>query len=716
MRATALAVRRSRAQLGLLATIVLLAALVVATVGATVGYVQSAATSGARGALDGAAPTARGVQVQTRLADDATAQDARVREVVEADLAGVPLAVDRTVRTEPLPLAAPARPPDGADAGAADDEPADDGLAADRAVLEVDPALPGVAEVAGGWPSAPGEAALHAAAAETLGLARGDVVVVGRSDTDPQAEPGTELTLVGTWRPLDEEDPRWFDDPLAVSGVDGSVVGPFVVTPETLAGLGTTPFVRWTVVPDATRVVPADLGAAEGASSLRDHLREDDAVAVRGLTVTGELAATAAEARAALAAAGAVTLVPVALLVVVSVVALVQVARLLAQTRASDVGLLVARGASTRQLVGVSAAEAGGVVGAGALLGAGGALVALRAGPDAGGVLAAPWLVAALGTAVGTALVTGVAWLQARAVARRHETDRSGRVRAAAAAGTLVLALVVAGLCLWQLLRYGSPVVTTGGAAEIDPLAVLAPAAVLVALAVVATAVLGPLTALVDRVAARGRHLTVPLAARQVARRLVVVAVPVVLVVLAAGAGTSRALRRDHDDAAELGRGAAHRGRRAGGHRRGTDRRGGGAAAPAGGASRPPRGGRRVERARAAGRHGGGPPDAARPRRGRGRRRAERPAGHGGRRGPRGRAARRGGRPRHPAARRRDGDRRRPHRRGGPRGRRHGRHPLVLGGCPRVALRARRGLGGGRRGGAQPGPPRGGRGVLRAGR
>ncbi|WP_139122972.1 hypothetical protein, partial [Cellulosimicrobium cellulans] len=295
MRATALAVRRSRAQAGLLATIVLLAALIVATVGATVGYVQSAATAGARDALAGAEPTARGVQVQTRLADDAGAQDARVREVVDGDLAGVPLTVDRTVRTEPFPLSAASDGPVG-DAPAAPEE----GLAVDRAVLEVDPALPEVAEVAGEWPSAPRETALHAAAAETLGLATGDVVVVGRSDTDPERSPGTELTVVGTWRPVDPAAPRWFDDPLSVSGADGSVAGPFVVTEATLGGVDTTPLVRWTVVPQASRVVPADLEAAEGASSLRDHLRGDDTVAVRGLTVTGDLAATAADARAAL--------------------------------------------------------------------------------------------------------------------------------------------------------------------------------------------------------------------------------------------------------------------------------------------------------------------------------------------------------------------------------------------------------------------------------
>lgn len=527
MRARALARRRSRAQTGLLTTILLLAAIIVATVGTTIGYVQSSATAGARDALDGATPSARAVQVQTRVAADAQAQDARVREVVARDLSGVPVEVERTVRTEPLPVAV--QTPDGGVSAA--EEPV-------RTVLEVDPALPEAAELDGAWPAAPDETAVHADAAAALGVVAGDVVVVDRSETDPGAEPGTELTVVGTWRPTDTTDSRWFDDPLSVGGVDGSVLGPLVVTPEALDTVDTTPFVRWTVVPDATRVDPADLAEiAAGATALRGSLRDVDAVAVRGLTVAGELGATAAEARGALRAASAVTLVPVLLLLVVSVVALVQVARLLAQTRAGETGLLVARGASTRQLTVVAGVEAAVVVGLGALLGGGAAQLALTASDAGARATGAPWVVAGVGAVVGTALVTGVAWWHARAVARLRQVDRSGRLRVAAA-GTLVLALVVAGLCLWQLLRYGSPLVVTGTSTQVDLLAVLAPAAVLVALAIVATGVLGPVGSLAERLAARGSGLTVPLAVRQLARRLVVVAVPVVLVVLAAGSGT----------------------------------------------------------------------------------------------------------------------------------------------------------------------------------
>ncbi|MBD5787011.1 hypothetical protein IF650_12560 [Cellulosimicrobium terreum] len=530
MRATSLVVRRARAQGGLLVTILLLAAAIVATIGSTVGYVQSAATSGAREALSAASPTAAAIQVSTRLHPDPQAQDDRVRAVVAEQLPGVPLEVYRSVRTEPLDVS-----------GGPD-------VASGRAVLEVDPQIGSVAAlVSGTWPARSGETSVQEDAAEALGVAVGDTLVVGGSgeteaepaDTSTGADAGTELTVVGTWRPDDPSDPRWFDDPLALSGADGSTVGPLVVDGGTLDTIDTAPFAVWTVVPDADRLDPAHLAVlADGAPSLRDALRSDDAVAVRGLSVAGELGATALATRSAQRAAAAVTLVPVGLLVVVSLVALAQVARLLAQTRAPETGLLVARGATNAQVTAGSGSEATAVVGVGAVLGAVVAQAALGLTGAGTGVGPLPWLVALASTVVGVAVVTTVAWLQVRVVARRGQVDRSGRVRSAAALGTLVIVLAAAALCVWQLRRYGSPLVTTGGSTQVDPLAVLAPALALTALALAATAVLGPLGAGVERLASRGPGLVPVLAARQVARRVVVVAVPVVLVVLASGAAT----------------------------------------------------------------------------------------------------------------------------------------------------------------------------------
>jgi hypothetical protein len=134
-------------------------------------------------------------------------------------------------------------------------------------------------------------------------------------------------------------------------------------------------------------------------------------------------------------------------------------------------------------------------------------------------------------------------------------TDRSGRVRQVAALGTVVLTLAAAVVSVMQLLRYGSPLLITPDGARTDPAAAAAPALALAALAVAAMAVLGPATRLWAALAGRSRGAVGPLAARQVARRLVVYVVPVVLLVLAGGAatlaggytGTAERLRADVD-------------------------------------------------------------------------------------------------------------------------------------------------------------------------
>jgi hypothetical protein len=134
-------------------------------------------------------------------------------------------------------------------------------------------------------------------------------------------------------------------------------------------------------------------------------------------------------------------------------------------------------------------------------------------------------------------------------------TDRSGRVRQVAALGTVVLTMAAAAVSATQLLRYGSPLLTTPDGPRTDPAAAAAPALVLAALAVAAMAVLGPATRLWAGIAGRSRGVVGPLAARQVARRLVVYVVPVVLLVLAGGAatlaggytGTAERLRADVD-------------------------------------------------------------------------------------------------------------------------------------------------------------------------
>ncbi|MFI2293940.1 FtsX-like permease family protein [Isoptericola sp. NPDC019571] len=296
------------------------------------------------------------------------------------------------------------------------------------------------------------------------------------------------------------------------------------------------PFVRWTLTPDVAAIGTADLAVlASGSDALLETVLADDAVAVRGATVTGDLGERAADAAAAAAAASAVALVPMLVLALAGAVAVAQVARLLAATRAGEVHLLVSRGASAGQLTAAAASEAALVVVGGAAVGAGAAAAVLAAQGTPAGSLAGTLAPSAVATAVGALLLlVAVGGLQARAAAALRDTDRSGRARRAATWGTVVLVAVAAGVTTWLLRRYGSPLVPTPDGGQTDPAAVAAPALVLAAAAVVAVALLGPLSRAWAALTAR-RPGTRVLAARQVARRLAVTAVPVVLVVVAAG-------------------------------------------------------------------------------------------------------------------------------------------------------------------------------------
>ncbi|WP_413451113.1 FtsX-like permease family protein [Georgenia phoenicis] len=513
MRAPRLLLRRGRAQRGALLTLLVLTATVAAILAGSVGYTRAAGVATIRATLTTAAPHEAGVQVQTRLADDAEAQDAAVGATV-TELLGPDTEVSRTLWTEAV----------GAEAEEQEL----------RVVLAELPPGDGVVLLEGALPG-PGEVLVPEAAAEA-GLTTGSELVVD----------DVSLTVSGTWQPGDER--AWFTDPLAG---DDSTLGPLLTDAGTVRDAVAAPFARWTVVPRAEALAVAELpGLAEGLERLEFALGDDDAVAVRGLALTGELAGTVAELRAATATAAAVGLVPVALLGVVSVVALVQVVRLLGQTRAREVEILVARGAAARQVTVWSGAELAVVAVLGAAVGTAVAAVVvgrLDGGDAQRGVVLATGVAVALVTAVTGTVVAG---LHARGIARRMVADRSGRLRGAAAVGTVVLSGAAAALSAWQLRRHGTPLLDDGGA---DVLAVVSLGAVLGFLAVLALALLGPLARGASRLRERERGLVGVLASRQVSRRVRAYAVPLVLVVLAVGATTvasafagATAVQREH--------------------------------------------------------------------------------------------------------------------------------------------------------------------------
>ncbi|MGD8149933.1 FtsX-like permease family protein [Ornithinimicrobium sp. Y1694] len=546
------ALRRAQASTGLLLTLLALVTATTAILAGAVGYSDAAATTAARQAITGAVPNEAGIRIQTRQAEDPAAQDSAATRIIQDAFAPAPVSVQRTVVSEPRQASS------------------EDGTLEGRLVVISSPSLVADAEgidervelVDGSWPAAttspdtdPVPAMLHTGAAQAWEVEVGDTLTVA----------GVEVTLAATWRPVDPEDAYWFGDRLAIAGrtTDGSERGPLIVAPGTVGRFVDTPLMRWTVQPDASRIQPGDLAhLASAAETLREDLRVDT-VNVRGVVADGDLAPTATAAATNLATASALGVIPLSVLVLVTMLAVVQLARLLATTREAQAGLLVARGATRTQVLVSTILEAAVVTVLGTALGAllaWGVLQFVPAGDAQGPTI----LRVAVLTGIGLLIVlSAVAILQVRRLSAAGQvTELSGRTRAATALATLILVIGAAAIAYWQLRRSGSPLVTApDGTLGTDLVAGAAPALLLAAAAVVAMALLGPASRLIETLSRPTRAAAGHLAAAQVSRRLTVYAVPAVLTVLAVGAttvaglyaGTSARLR---DDLAAIAQGA----------------------------------------------------------------------------------------------------------------------------------------------------------------
>ncbi|CAI9399567.1 ABC transporter permease [Nocardioides sp. T2.26MG-1] len=515
-----LVIRRARVHGPLLAAFVGTAMLLCGVAVAIVGRVDAAVDDGARAVASRHAGADLALRASLNLAADAERQDQQVRAALTRSLAAAatPLATDRTVAGEAMLVPHPG------------------GGGEERAVTAMSvPDLPARADlVAGSWAEGDDDVMVQADAADELGVRPGKDVVLG----------GVRLHVAGTWRARDHLDPRWMGDPQVAVGSDDGQFGPVVVAETRWADVAAEPRARWVVVPDLRDVTAADLDAVATA---RDRLaldwtgRVDDA---ESLQVDGGLPAVAREV--ALRTDGLRSAEPVVLLLlaVVGLVTLAALARLFAATHAQELSLLWARGASSVSLARSAATEAAAAAAVGGCVGATLALVGASAlgsqtSRPATTIAAAGLAVAAVAGAV--AVLTGVQVRQsAESHAWRGPTGRAGRL-----IGPGLVALVVAGaaLAVWQLRSYGSPVtVASDGVPAVDPVAVAAPPALLVAVVLLAL-MLFPVAAGLAEHRARGADTDVTrlLAARSLARRLVPVTAPVLVVAIATAALVSAA-------------------------------------------------------------------------------------------------------------------------------------------------------------------------------
>ncbi|TQK18381.1 FtsX-like permease family protein [Microbacterium sp. SLBN-154] len=202
---------------------------------------------------------------------------------------------------------------------------------------------------------------------------------------------------------------------------------------------------------------------------------------------------------------------------VVAGAAVAQLGRLLAAAREHETDTARARGLSRGQALVLHAIEALAVGVAGAIAGAVAAagLASAIAGTDAAAAAVSQ-------TASGALVALLLAAILVVALARRSITRRRGARATGAAAVVIVLA--AAALGLWQL-GFARP----GG---FDPIVALTPTVVLLAAALAALAAFGVIARIAALPAARTRGLETALGRRQIARRLPLSGVAVLLVAL----------------------------------------------------------------------------------------------------------------------------------------------------------------------------------------
>ncbi|MBF8185362.1 ABC transporter permease [Nonomuraea sp. K274] len=406
--------------------------------------------------------------------------------------------------------------------------------------------------VAGTWPKAGRdtvEAAISLSAASATGFAAGqEFTTRGRLDPRP-----VRVRIVGVFQLNDPFGERWAGEQLLSRGVERgefTTYGPLMVARETfVARFATSVNATWTAVPDLSALTPEQLRPLAGAiGQVGERLK---AAGCASCVTATRLPEILTQLDTASLVARSTMLIPVLQLLLLAAYALMLTARLLADHRRMEVALLRSRGAGTVRLAALAGGEA-------LLVAVPCAVIAPFLGPPlltlvnllpwirASGVRLAP--AADLGTflvSFGVALAAAVLlMLPALAGARRtYVEEQSARGRGGGRglvqrAGADVALLVVAGLAIWQLRRYGAPVTTTAaGELGIDPLIISGPALALLTGGMLGLRLVPRISRLAERLTSRRPALAPALGAWQVSRRPLKYAGPALLLTMAIAIG-----------------------------------------------------------------------------------------------------------------------------------------------------------------------------------
>lgn len=392
--------------------------------------------------------------------------------------------------------------------------------------------------ISGGWPASgaePLQAAVSEPAAALLGLATGDeLALVSRIDRDRELA----VRISGVYAVTDPADAYWWRDPLLLSGaeVGGSFTtfGPLMVSREDLLSrtVASRAALAWRAFPDFTAIAPEEAGALRNAVRVLPDRLESATGQEASITVDTGLATILSAAASSLLVNQTGVLLLNIQLAVLAGYALLLLAGLLAEQRRAETALFRSRGASPLQLGRMSILEAAVMVAPAVAMAPFLALAGLATVSALGplgdiGLTLEPRITDAVWTLVGVAglaallalVLPVVASVGPLAAVRRSVGRQLGRGLPQRLGLDLAL-VVLAGLGLWQLNQYGSPITRSlRGTLGADPLLVAAPALGLLAGAVMSLRIVPLMARLLERLVARRAGLVSSLGARQVARR-----------------------------------------------------------------------------------------------------------------------------------------------------------------------------------------------------
>jgi hypothetical protein len=397
--------------------------------------------------------------------------------------------------------------------------------------------------LSGRWPGGPAggqpvPAALPATAAALLHVTVGDALQM----RDRISGHLVRFVVTGLYRPRQVSSPYWGLNEVALSGsttVSGfTTYGPLAVQASAFAGPLAVNGGSWLALPDTAKV-PADQLRTVAANVVGLRSAVADAEPLPDLTLTTGLPPVLDGTASNLDLARSLLAICAVLLFLLAAAALLAVARLLAGQREGEAAMLTARGATRWQLVRMTVAEAVPLC-----------LLAAAAGAVAGVPIARMFAgtgPAPLGDAWPTAAAVGAGALvimvapaistvtPGAARARRGRQAAISGVTRAGADLALVLLAVVAG---WQLRHYTAVSAGANGNFGVNPVFVVAPALALTGGTVLALRLLPAGGRAADRLAARGRRLTVALASWQISRQPIRQGGAALLIVLAVATGT----------------------------------------------------------------------------------------------------------------------------------------------------------------------------------